>query len=223
MDPAIKALLSWLAEKQWSKAELGRKIGTSSQAIGNWIARGSLPKEWQMPVATVFGRSIDELLSGGQDRPEPKRVDSDEAGVVSVARVSMRLQAGVPGFMVEYIDRENQPIFFRESWLTQERLSAKALVALRVSGASMEPGLYDGDTVVINTQDSTPRDGEVFAINYEGQLLIKRLKREVGVWWLISDNPDKRRFSDKRLETDAESFSGVFLLGRVIHKSSKHI
>ena len=91
------------------------------------------------------------------------------------------------------------------------------LLALKVQGASMETGLYDGDTVVVNLADTTPLDGEVFAFNFEGECVIKRLKRDAGEWWLTSDNPDKRRFPDKRC-TD-----GVQVLGRIVFKQSERI
>jgi phage repressor protein C with HTH and peptisase S24 domain len=68
----------------------------------------------------------------------------------------------------------------------------------------MEPGLYDGDTVVVNTEQVTPKDGVVFAVNYEGELVIKRLMRDAGQWWLRSDNADQRRYPRK---TCGEGFS----------------
>ena len=92
------------------------------------------------------------------------------------------------------------------------------LLALRVIGASMEPGLFDGDTVVVNLADANPVDGEAFAVNYEGELVIKRMRRDAGEWWLSSDNSDKRRFPDKRCAGD-----GIEILGRIVYKSSERI
>ena len=60
-------------------------------------------------------------------------------------------------------------------------------------------------------------DGKVFAINYEGELVIERMKRDGGEWWLAPDNDDKRRYPDKRVG------EGVILLGRVVYKSSERI
>ena len=81
----------------------------------------------------------------------------------------------------------------------------------------MEPSLWDGDLVVINTSDTSPHDGEAFAINYEGELVIKRLRRDAGEWFAISDNSDQRRYSPKRCTED------VVILGRVIYKQSERI
>jgi phage repressor protein C with HTH and peptisase S24 domain len=82
----------------------------------------------------------------------------------------------------------------------------------------MEPSLHEGDTVVINTADTTPKDGEVFALNYEGESVIKRLVRDAGDWWLASDNADKRAYPNKRW-VDGLSF----IVGRVVHKQSERI
>ncbi len=91
------------------------------------------------------------------------------------------------------------------------------LLAARALNGSIEPGIYDGDTVVINVADITPKDGAVFAAHYEGELVVKRLVRDSGQWWLASDNPDQRRYPRKVCDEN------VFLQGRVVHKQSEHI
>jgi len=81
----------------------------------------------------------------------------------------------------------------------------------------MEPGLYDGDTVVVNTQSATPKDGTVFAVNYEGEMVIKRLIRDAGQWWLASDNPDQRRYPRKVCDENS------IIIGEIVHKQSERI
>lgn len=137
--------------------------------------------------------------------------------LVSVRRVKFKLQAGVQGYAIEVDNGDGPPIFFRQDWLISRGLKAEKLVAIKVAGQSMEPGLFDGDLVVINTADATPADGEPFAVNYEGEMGIKRLKRDAGEWWLASDNQDKRRYPDKRCNGDVQ------LIGRVIYKQSERV
>ncbi len=78
----------------------------------------------------------------------------------------------------------------------------------------MEPSLWDGDLVVINTGATEPKDGVAFVLNYEGEVLIKRLERDAGEWWLTSDN---QRYKRKRCDEHA------LLIGRVIYKQSGRI
>jgi phage repressor protein C with HTH and peptisase S24 domain len=60
-------------------------------------------------------------------------------------------------------------------------------------------------------------DGEVFAANYDGELVVKRLVRDAGEWWLSSDNRDERRYPRKRCDEH------TFILGRIVHKQSERI
>lgn len=81
----------------------------------------------------------------------------------------------------------------------------------------MEPGLYDGDWVVVNTADSTPRDGIAFALSYDGEVVVKRLFRSEETWVAASDNHDKRIYRDRPLNGD------TFVIGRIVHKQSERI
>lgn len=135
----------------------------------------------------------------------------------SIRRVNFRLSAGASGFGVEYVEDDEAPIVFQRKWFERNGYTPTKLLAVRVANGSMEPGLHDGDTVVINTADTHLKDGEVYAMNYEGEMVVKRLVRDAGQWWLASDNLDQRRYPRKVCG------DGVFCLGRVIHKQSERI
>ena len=136
----------------------------------------------------------------------------------AIRRVRLNLQAGITGFSIDPLEDDGRPIFFSADWLRSRDYKPEALIALKVAGESMEPGLYAGDMVVINTFDITPVDGQVFAINYEGESVIKRMVRNAGAWWLHSDNPDQRRFPTKECSGD-----GCIVIGKVIYKQSENI
>lgn len=48
-------------------------------------------------------------------------------------------------------------------------------------------------------------------------VVIKRLIRDGGQWWLSSDNPDQRRYPRKVCDEHA------YLLGEIVHKQSERI
>ena len=135
----------------------------------------------------------------------------------SVRRVRFKLSAGASGYGIEYQEGEGNPIVFRKDWFDSNGFRPEKLLAVRVANGSMEPGLYDGDIVIVNTDQSAPKDGTVFAANYEGEMVIKRLQRDAGEWWLCSDNADQRRYPRKVCHEN------VFLLGQVVYKQSAHI
>lgn len=152
-------------------------------------------------------------------RREPQEIDLDaHPDIERVRSVRLRLQAGVSGFAIEPDTADGMPIFFRSEWLRSRGYKAQHLVAIRVTGQSMEPNLYADDVVVINTVDTEPKDGRVYAINYEGEAVIKRMVRDSGTWWLSSDNPDQRRFPRKECRD-----AGCLVIGQVIHKQSEQI
>jgi phage repressor protein C with HTH and peptisase S24 domain len=166
-----------------------------------------------------FDLASPESSSYGRREVDKLPIDiGDNPLYPAIRRVRFKLSAGASGFEVDYLSNgDGTPIVFRKDWYDSRGLRPEALFAVRVSGSSMEPKLYEGDTVVVNTADTTPKDGEVFAINYEGELVIKRLERDAGQWWMRSDNPDQSRFPRKACTTDA------IVIGRIVHKQSEHI
>lgn len=189
----------------------------------NWKKRG-ISKEGAITAEQELGCSVNWVLTGegAEDsaaKREPEEIDLDaHPGIERVRSVKLRLQAGVSGFAIEPDEGDGMRIFFRSDWLRSRGYKAQHLVAIRVMGQSMEPTLYADDMVVINTAETEPKDGKVYAINYEGEAVIKRMVRDNGAWWLLSDNPDQRRFPRKECRD-----AGCLVVGQVIHKQSEQI
>ncbi len=135
----------------------------------------------------------------------------------AIRRVNFKLSAGVSGFAIDYDHEDHVPIVFNRQWYESRGLRPDRLFAVKVANGSMEPGLHHGDTVVVNTEATHPTDGVVFAVNYEGELVIKRLVRDEGAWWLSSDNPNKAAYPRKRMTEDC------FIIGTIVHKQSEWI
>jgi phage repressor protein C with HTH and peptisase S24 domain len=141
----------------------------------------------------------------------------EQSEFVAIKRVDLKISAGISGYSIDYIDGERSPIFFRRDWLEKNGYEADKLFAIPVGGESMIPTLYPDDMVVGNAADTKQMEGEVYAVNYEGELVIKRLHREAGQWFLSSDNADKRRFANKLCHENC------FIIGRIIYKQSERI
>jgi len=144
--------------------------------------------------------------------------DQDDPNFVQIPMVQLRLQAGVTGFQTEPDRRDGGMIGMRRNWVERNGYDSSKLIAVQVKGESMEPGLYDRDVVVINTADTRPVDGVVYAINYEGEAVIKRMSRDAGMWWLTSDNPDQRKYHRKSVAGNE-----CIIIGRVVRKESDRI
>lgn len=203
--------------KQIKDAGYAAKLGAETLAklvskgySPNWIQEGRgnkrLSPSSDTQTASTPAQSQAQLINLSE-HPELKEVP----------RVKFKLSAGVSGYAVEPEEGNGKPIFFREDWFKTNGYDPTKLFAVLVSGQSMETSLWDGDLVVINTADTKPHDGDVYAINYEGELVIKRMRRDFGQWLATSDNTDQRRYAPKRCSED------VKIIGRVVYKQSERI
>ena len=153
--------------------------------------------------------------------PEAMRVKPMHPGdpsLTQIMKVRLKVQAGITGFQIEPEHFEGDTQGVPTQWVLREGLSKDALFALVVKGESMEPALYEGDVIVVNTRDTKLVDGAVYVVNYEGEVVVKRLMRDAGQWWLNSDNADQRKYH-RKLCKGAE----CIIIGKVIRKESTHI
>jgi phage repressor protein C with HTH and peptisase S24 domain len=151
--------------------------------------------------------------------PDVRRVRAAEPGdpnLVQIPKVKLHLSAGITGFQVEPETYDGATTTVPAEWMLRNGFKKDKLLAIRVKGESMEPTFYESDLVVLNTADTTPVDGGVFAVNYEGEPVVKRMTRDAGDWWLTSDNLDQRRFSRKVCQGEA-----CLIIGRVVRKESE--
>lgn len=171
--------------------------------------------------ASLYGCDPGWLATGegspGSHPAAPRGRPKSEPGYPAIPLVEFKLSARESGFEVRHLDEAAQPVIFHSDWYRARGLDPDHLYAVKVVGASMENGLYDGDTVIVNTADTVPADGEVFAINFEGNFTIRRLIRDSGQWWMSSDNADQRRHPRRLADESA------LILGRVVGKHSERI
>lgn len=90
---------------------------------------------------------------------------------------------------------------FRKDWLRRLGVPASAAKLVRVSGDSMQPTVWDGDMILIDTRDRSPmirkRDGKdrrrasIYALLDNGEARVKRIERPSDdTLVLLSDNSD---------------------------------
>ena len=142
---------------------------------------------------------------------------TDNPEYPAIRRVAIKAQAGVSGYAVEYMNDDGQPIVFRRDWYTMHNYQPDKMLALRVGGESMVPNLYPGDLIVTNSAQTEPKDGIAFVVAYEGEVVVKRLIRDAGQWWLSSDNQDQRRYPRKVCNGDTQ------IIGEVVYRQTERI
>jgi len=212
---------------------LGTERGHTKANISHWENEKHSPNLKQLlAIAAVTGKSLppeivgplagrpadDAALPGVPDALRVVAADADDDGFVQIPMVKLRLAAGITGYQTEPEWRDGGTLGMRRTWLERHDYHPSHLIAIYVKGESMEPALYAGDIVVINTLDTRPVDGAVYAVNYEGEAVVKRLTRDAGQWWLTSDNAEGRRFHRKLCQGDE-----CIVIGRVVRKESDRI
>jgi phage repressor protein C with HTH and peptisase S24 domain len=173
------------------------------------------PLDMQGSVAANQAPTVGELVPGAK---RVRALEDDDASLTQIMKVRIKVQAGITGFQVEpeHYDGDTQGV--PTKWIKQEGLHRDSLLAIVVKGESMEPALYEGDVIVVNTADKTLVSGAVYVVNYEGEAVVKRMLRDAGQWWLASDNADQRKYH-RQLCKGRE----CIVIGKVIRKESTHI
>lgn len=214
------------------KSAVANLLNMSPQALNNWEARG-MSKDGIFAASEIlnisaiwlaegkgspdYEQSVDSLIDNNLSFRPVTIAEPNDSEWVEVRKVQLRLAAGISGFSIDHDADDGQSLPFRRSWVEKNGFVPAKLVAIKVKGESMEPSLYDGDTVVINTADIKPKDGEVFAVNYEGEAVVKRMVRDLGQWYLASDNAD-RKYARKACQDKT-----CIIIGKVVHKQSDRI
>ncbi len=188
------------------------------------------PKE---PFGDVAAKNLAEKLalpegyfdrdegSTGFGRPKSGSLSAialdDNPDYPAVRRVAIKAQAGVSGYAVEYMHDDGPPIVFRADWYKAKGFRPEKMLAVRITGDSMIPNLYEGDLIVINTAQTDAKDGLAFVASYEGEIVVKRLVRDAGSWWLTSDNPDQRRYPRKVCDEHTQ------IIGEVVYRQTERV
>lgn len=211
-----------------TQEELSRKVGMTQAAIHALEKRDSQSSTKLMELAKALkvdpawltsgsgsgpasAAKNDELTMAGHFDPWDSKsgTDSDEIELPLFREVE--LAAGNGRTQVE--ENTGAKLKFARSSLRRAGVPEEAAACAYVNGDSMEPVLQDGATVGVNTADTQVRDGKLYAIDHEGMLRIKQLKRIPGgglrlISFNKTENPDEDYTADQVAEQ-------IRIIGRV--------
>lgn len=209
-----------------TKGKLALEAGVSPPAVGYWYTdTNGIQAEAARKLSTYLG--VDPVwLEKGEGDPLPHQkeddgyrvVEPDDQRFVEIPLVELKLSAGLTGYQTTPLGGEDSTILTRLSWIRSRRLNPKTILAIEITGDSMERSLYAGDIAFLDSSDTRLVDGEVYAVNYEGTAVVKRLERDAGDWWLTSDNASPGRHGRKVCRGD-----DCIIVGKIVHKESDRI
>lgn len=183
----FKDRLAFLWKDEARQAKIAADIDMTIAGFSRIWNEGGLPKaETLKKIKQLKGCSIDWLLTGeGEPFPDASTcaaaytqdtlgntVDIEE--FIFVPRYDIQAAAG-HGRLVD----DEKPVFsmaFRRYWVENYvTRDTKNLSVISVKGDSMEGVLNDGDSILINHGETTPRDG-LYVLRLNENLLVKRLQ-----------------------------------------------
>ncbi|MBF5007619.1 S24 family peptidase [Diaphorobacter caeni] len=172
-----------------------------------WLAEGKGPRE----------------TTGADHRTNVIALHPEDAlpeDVVQIEEYKVHFSGGNGNTVVTYeLEEDSEPATYRLSWLQKHRLSVKHLKRFKVRGESMEPMLFDEDSILVNLAEGEfeqIKDGKVYAFRYGDELRVKRLYRRLdGGLTLRSYNSE---YKDEDL-TPSQVAQHITLIGRVRDKS----
>lgn len=203
------------------KAETAAVLEAATGYRAQWIVTGKGPKLVSEAVTVevpMFSRGPAAASSTMQpilawEHPD----DLPDGEYVMIPRLDVRPSAGPGREQVEIEFIELQPQAFRADWIRRERLRPSKLACLTAAGTSMEPTVFHGDSLVVDTSQREVVDGNVYVLWYEGGERVKRLFRIPGGGLRIkSDNP-----TYETIELGSDDVGHIRIIGRVVHRSGK--
>lgn len=84
-----------------------------------------------------------------------------------------------------------------------------ATFIVRVSGYSMTgAGIFDGDLLIVD-RSIKPRSGQIVVAVTAGDMVVKRLRKKAGRWWLVPESQEHDEFQAVEMGEDSEIWGVV--------------
>lgn len=186
-----RALVEIYGEK--NNRAIADKYGYTQQAIGKLKTKKHLneticliSEKENINLNWLQTGDGDMFISNSKEKPLHTKEDSYE---IDMLNVRAGAGEGIYNYEVEVIDKiVIDKAFFRTT------PDINKVKIIEVDGDSMEPTLANGDYIIIDENKANKVDG-IYAIQLDGQLLVKRLEFNLdNTVTIMSDNP---KYSNK--------------------------
>ena len=159
-----------------NQTEFANRIGVTQGAVSQWENGLTRPNFDQLrAISAAFNMSVDDIVAQLND--EPQR----ELDAINIRRGTVPILGTIA--CGQRITPDTTPEGYAD--LPE---GIRADFALRCKGDSMEPTLKDGDIVLIRTQPEV-ENGQIAAVNVNGETTLKRVYFRGDGLHLIADNP----------------------------------
>jgi len=214
-----------------NQSELAAKLSLSPQSVQQWERDKTTPRRSRIEsVAALLGVSPEWLLFGYNHPATDHRsapIRSEDPAIYNVtgvvtntsdsAMVTVHFFAPMDtgeSEAIQTMDPVEKNIRIDSATLTPYNVNPDNVRAATVTGDSMAPRLVEGDTVLIDSADTHPKHGKLYAFAADDDLKIRRIIRQLdGTWLITSDNRSSLTFREEVISE--EGLLQLRVLGRV--------
>ncbi len=216
------------AVKAKSDSHLARILGIKQSSVSSAKTREQIPPSWITKISMEYNISADWLLYGtggmeigekGQgnkcDKPHVDYAfvnfsEDDAPELVMVNKVVAKLNAGTGSFLTDASVTGSYA--FRYDWIKRKGQPNQMLL-MDVFGDSMEPLIYDGDTVLLDQSQTDPYPGRIYAVRVDEFVVIKYVEVKPGAILLRSHN---ERYGEVELDPNGLRAKTLNVIGRIV-------
>ncbi len=203
-------------ESNLSESRLGQLLSSTYRGGQGFGEKAARRLEQRLGLNPLY---FELLMIGETSAHHAYRIQSDSGknpdDMVFVRQVRLTIKAGNVQPDIEEVMQANAVLCLHRDWLCAHSILPEQLIAIAIDDAAMDPRLSDGDIAVINTNDTTPVDNGVYLLNFKGSIVVRRLTRDVGRWFLSPDNINRKHYHREELSAEHSEVLGrvVFLAG----------
>lgn len=195
--------------------EFSDKSTVAYRSLQNYLSGEREPNtESLIKLSTQMGINLNWLLTGSGNMYIADVQESDKYAYIPVYDVEVSAGHGTTAYGVAEPDSR---LAFRKDWLISRRLKPVCLHAVIARGDSMEPTIGNKDTLLVDTERNTPRDGHIYVIRAGDTLWVKRIQQQPdNSLLLISDN-----HTYPPMPLRLEDHPDIEIIGRVVNVSKE--
>lgn len=223
-------ILERMKELNLKQIDLANATGAARSTVNGWLNNVAHPSGLRLlKLAEVLKTSPDWILDGGSnavfsDKEIKVWSDGDPVpeGFVLVNFLYDTYASAGSGYINEE-HMESKHLLFRKDTMIDCNVNASSARAIVVHGDSMWPELTDGQTIAVDTSATRIFNGEIYAINHNGEIKVKYLfnwnDEGPGGLKIVSRNEDKIRFPDEFYSPDKLESENIKVIGQYWWKS----